>query len=303
MGLARLLGALPKDFVLTLVDVGSAGGLNPRWQPFRSVVSAVLFDPRETTASGALGRGETRVYPVALGDQAGEAKLHITALPNMSSFLPPDGEVFGRYRKKGADAQIVRSETVPVERLDALAEADGFRPHVLKVDTQGSELLVLEGAEECLKSVLLAEVEVSFFQRYVGQPVFADIEAWMKRHGFELIELHRLKRYRAANGLGIRHSLTGDGQRSGRVTYGDAIFLRKEDAILRAAAADDGASVLRAAVALIAYGKADLAAALLEKGRDLLPADRAESIGKALEGLNRWRLIPGLAGLLKPRPY
>ena len=300
MGLARLLTALPKDFVLTLVDVGSAGGLNPRWRPFRSIVSAILFDPRETAASGVLGRGKTRVYPVALGDQAGEAKLHITALPNMSSFLRPDDGVFGRYRKKGADAQIVRSETVPVERLDSLAEADGFRTHVLKVDTQGSELMVLKGAEQSLKSALVAEIEVSFFQRYVGQPVLADIEAWMKQQGFELIELHRLKRYRAANRLGIRHSLIGDVQRSGRVAYGDAIFLRSEGAILHAGATDDGASVIRAAIALIAYGKADLAAALLDKGSDLLPPERAKAIAAALDGLNRWRIIPRIAGLLKP---
>lgn len=299
MGLARLIAALPRDFVLTLVDVGSAGGLNPRWRPFQSIISAILFDPREAGASGALGRGQTRVYPVALSDQPGEAELHITALPNMSSFLRPDPKVFGRYRKKGADAKVVHSEMVRVERLDSLAQADGFRPHVLKVDTQGSELMVLKGAEQSLQSVLLAEIEVSFFQRYVGQPVFADIEAWMQQRGFELIELHRLKRYRAANSLGIRHSLTGDAQRSGRVTYGDAIFLRNEDAIQAAAASDGGTSLLRAALALIAYGKADHAAALLENGRQFLPADRAEPIARALGALNRWRFFPRVAGLLK----
>ena len=66
---------------------------------------------------------------------------------------------------------------VPVDRLDTLASADGFQPDVLKIDTQGSELMVLEGATKTLlKSVVLAEIEVSFFQRYVDQPVFADIE-------------------------------------------------------------------------------------------------------------------------------
>ena len=299
MELARLIAALPQDFVLTLADVGSAGGLHPRWRPFRPILSAILFDPREAAASGRLGPGETRIYPVALSDQAGEAQLHITALANMSSFLQPDPGVFGRYRKKGADAQVVRTEQVSVERLDALARTDGFRPHVLKVDTQGSELMVLKGAEGCLKSVMLAEIEVSFFQRYAGQPVFADIEAWMKRQRFELIELHRLKRYRAANSLNIRNSPTNDEQRSGRVAYGDAIFVRNEDSILAAAATDDGTSLIRAAVALLAYGKADHAAALLDRGRDLLPAKHISHIGEALTALSRRRLIPRLAGLLK----
>ncbi len=299
MGLARLIAALPQDFFLTLVDVGSAGGLHPRWRPFRSILSAILFDPREAAASGSLGRGHNRVYPVALSDQAGTAKLHITELANMSSFLEPDPNVFGRYFKKGKDARTVSTESVVVERLDALAQSDGFQPHVLKVDTQGSELMVLKGAQQALASAVLVEVEVSFLQRYVGQPVFADVEAWMKQRGFELIELYRLKRYRAANSLGIRSSLTDDGQRSGQVAYGDAIFVRSQAAIVEAAAKDQGASVLRAMVALLAYGKADHAAALLDRGRESLPVDLANAIGEALAAHSRWRLLPRLVSLAK----
>ena len=297
MGVRRLISALPPDFFLTFVDVGSAGGLHKRWRPFQPILSAILFEPREGgTASGSLGRGQSRTYPVALSDRAGEVELYITALANMSSFLEPDPDVFGRYRKKGADARVVATEMVPVERLDALAEADGFRPDVLKVDTQGSELLVLKGAENSLASVVVAEIEVSFFRRYVGQPVFAEIEAWMNERGFELVELHKLKRYRAANSLGIRQPLLGGAQRSGRVAYGDAIFMRSPDSILSAARQDDGATLLKAIVALLAYGKADHSAALLDAGRDLLPKARYEAVREALSGMKR--ILPPLSSLL-----
>lgn len=303
MGIQRLIAALPANFVMTLVDVGSAGGLHSRWRPFRPILSSILFDPREVSASGSFGPGRTRIYPVALSDQAGEAPLHITQLANMSSFLRPDPAVFGRYRKKGRDAEIASIESVPVERLDMLARTDGFKPDVVKIDTQGSELMVLKGAEESLKSVLLAEVEISFFQRYVGQPVLADIEAWMKERGFELIELYRLKRYRAANSLGIHQPLLGGGQRSGRIAYGDAIFLRKEEQILSAAANDGGLSLLRAMVALLAYGKSDQAAALLDRGGGTMPSTLLASVSEALAALNRRRLIPLLSGLVKRVRY
>jgi FkbM family methyltransferase len=297
MSLRRLIAAFPDDFVLTFVDVGSAGGLHKRWRPFRPVLSAVLFEPREGgTASGALGRGQSRTYPVALSDRAGEVDLHITQLANMSSFLEPDASVFGRYRKKGADAKVVGTEKVPVDRLDALSAADGFKPDVLKVDTQGSELLVLRGAEDSLRSVLVAEIEVSFFRRYVDQPVFAEIEAWMNARGFELIELHRLKRYRAANSLGIRRPLLGGAQRSGRVAYGDAIFMRGQDSMVAAAREDGGASVLKGVLALLAYGKADHAAALLDAGRETLPVGRADAVATALAGMKR--ILPPLSSLL-----
>ena len=297
MGASRLISALPADFVLTVVDVGSAGGLHKRWRPFEPMLSAVLFEPREGgSASGSLGRGQSQTYPVALGDRPGQVDLYITQLANMSSFLKPDADVFGGYRKKGADARVVATEKVPVDRFDALAEADGIRPDVLKIDTQGSELLVLQGAEHSLSSVLVAEIEVSFFRRYVGQPVFAEIEAWMNERGFELIELHKLKRYRAANSLGIRQPVLGGAQRSGRVAYGDAIFMRSPDAILAAARKDGGTSVLKAMVALLAYGKADHAAALLDAGKELMLKDRYEAVRKALGSMKR--ILPPLSSLL-----
>lgn len=304
MALQRLFGALPSDYFLTLVDVGSAGGLAKRWRAFAPILSAVLFDPREGAASGELGRGKIRVYPVALSDTPGEAELYLTALPNMSSFLKPDPQVFARYRKKGRDAAVASTEMVKVDTLDALAQTDGFKPSVLKVDTQGSELLVLNGAKQALESVVLAEIEVSFFQRYEGQPVLADIQAWMGSHGFELIELYRIKRYRAVNTLGIYQPLLGGWQRSGRAAYGDAIFLRNPDSILAAARNDNGASLISAIVALIAYGKADHAAALLDQADGLLPEERIAALRAGLSGLYRgrlWRELGGLAARIRGR--
>ena len=300
MSLRPLIAALPADFVLTFVDVGSAGSLHERWQPFQSILSAVLFEPRDGgTATGSLGRGQSRTHPVALGDRAGEVDLHITALANMSSFLEPDASLFGRYRKKGADARVVSTERVPVERLDALAAADGFTPDVLKVDTQGSELLVLKGAEDSLRSVIVAEIEVSFLRRYVDQPLFADIEAWMNARGFELIELDRLKRYRAANSLRLRQPPVEGLQRSGRLAYADAIFMRRTESIVALAHEDGGASVLKGMIALLAYGKTDQAVALLDAGRETLPADVAGAVHAALAGMKRKGIISSLMAFVR----
>ena len=101
-----------------------------------------------------------------------------------------------------------------------------------------------------------------------------------------------------ANRLGIRHNLLGGWQRSGRAAYGDAIFLRKPDSILATARHDDGASLEAAVVALIAYGKADYAAALLDQGQNLLPSERLEALSSALSALHRRRLLPELTRIV-----
>jgi FkbM family methyltransferase len=284
---SRFVDAFPADFYLTLVDVGSAGGAQPRWKRFVPLLSAVLFDPREPAASGQLGRGQTRVYPVALAAMTGEAVLNVTALANMSSVLEPNLPLMQTFRKKGPHAEVVERVKVPVTTLDALAAADRFAPDVLKIDTQGSELQVIDGARGVLAgSVVLAEVEVSFLMRYHGQPLFDEIVVAMRGLGFELIELHRLKRYRAMNTLGIANVGLGGGQRAGRIAYGDAIFLRSEADLI----ARGGAALLKAILALVAYGKPDIAARLLESGRTTLHTQVVAAMARELRAIASARM-------------
>ena len=276
MSLRPLIAALPADFVLTFVDVGSAGSLHERWQPFQSILSAVLFEPREGgTATGSLGRGQSRTHPVALGDRAGEVDLHITALANMSSFLEPDASLFGRYRKKGADARVVSTERVPVERLDALAAADGFTPDVLKVDTQGSELLVLKGAEESLR----------FRDRRRNRSVLPPSlrrPAVVRRHR-GLDERPRLRAHRArpAEALsGGEQPQAPPAARRGTPALGPPRVRRCDlhgEARNRSShwrTRTAGRAYSKGMIALLAYGKTDQAAALLDAGRETLPAGR-----------------------------
>lgn len=287
MSLSAIVNSFPADSAITVVDVGSAGGLQTRWRPLLPILSAVLFDPREAEATGSLGRGQTRVYPVALGREAGEATLHLLALPNMSSTLPPNRELLSGFRKKGAHSEIVSTETLPIEPLDAIAARDAFAPDVLKVDTQGSELEILAGARGSLeRSVVVAEVEVSFLERYQGQPLWDDIVRFMRDAGFDLIELSRLKRYRALNKAGVANVGLGSGQRAGRVAYGDAIFLRNEKTIVERGEA----ALTKAIVALVAYGKPDIAARLLDLGSDKIAPPVRDGLGKALRSLGGSRL-------------
>ena len=72
--------------------------------------------------------------------------------------------------------------------------------------------------------------------------------------------------------------------------------MRSPDAIIAAARGDGGATVLKAMVALLAYGKADHAAALLDAGKELMPKDRYEAVRKALGSMKR--ILPPLASLL-----
>lgn len=284
-----LLGACRPGFELVLADIGSAGGLKDRWVPARPVVSAMLFEPREGGAPRKLGRDT--LYPVALGSTPGRVPLNVTALPNMSSTLEPNAELMETFRKKGEHTAITGTVDMPVDTLDAIAAREGKQVDAIKVDTQGSELGILEGARACLSgSLFVAEIEVSFFERYRGQPLLRDVEAFMAGHGFELVDLYRLKRYRRGNSFGIGNISLGRGQRAGRLAYGDALFLLSEDSLVRRIEAEGEDLAMKAILALLVYGKADVAAALFERVRASFDARRGEVVAAYFRSLSRQQL-------------
>lgn len=288
--LKSLLRALPPQFAVTLADVGSAGGLKDRWQPAASRVHALLFEPRDAGAPVQV-EGANRIFPVALADSAGARELHITAMANMSSLLEPNAGLLGRFRKKGPDARVTRRVQIPVDTLDALLQREGLAVDALKVDTQGSELSILQGATRALAdSVVLAEVEISFIERYVGQALAHEVMEWMHSRGFELVEIYRLKRYRWLNSLEVGNVGIGGGHRAGQLAYGDAVFVAGDALLQRRWSALDPASrsnqVLALLISLLVYGKADTAAAKFDTYGSLLEPVPREAMHA---WLRRWR--------------
>jgi FkbM family methyltransferase len=289
MPYSAFIRCLPADFRLVLADAGSAGGLHKRWRAARPVVSAMLFEPRDGGAPRQEGRD--RVYPVALGEKAGRGTLHVTAFANMSSMRKPDTTLFQGFYLKGERAEVTGTHDLPVDTLDAVAARDGIAIDAIKIDTQGSELDILRGARQALaRSVICVEAEVSFLQRYTGQPLGAEVIAFMAGEGFELIDLSRLKRYRRINSAGIANIGLGGGQRAGRISHCDTFFMRGERHLLermRERPAEAEGLALKAILLLLIYGKPDMAAALFDASHGMIDSARAVSIGAHFRILKR----------------
>ena len=104
-------------------------------------------------------------------------------------------------------------------RLDDVKEA--VEADLLKVDVQGAEILVFQGALACLKTALIVDVEVDFIPLYKNQPLFADVDAFLRVHGFSL---HHLQHY----GLTFKPNLAPPhvAAASQQSAWGDAVYVR-----------------------------------------------------------------------------
>jgi methyltransferase FkbM-like protein len=80
--------------------------------------------------------------------------------------------------------QVVATGQVDTVRLDDVAEIRAQGCDLLKLDTQGSEAVILAHATGTLKNCLIVQTEVEFVQLYEDQPLFADVDQLLRAHGF-----------------------------------------------------------------------------------------------------------------------
>jgi FkbM family methyltransferase len=277
---------LPADLQIILADIGSAGGIHKRWAPVRDHVTAILFDPLDEST----GSGRDRYFPVAVASGKGIATLNVTKRVSMTSTLLPNQPLLSRFWDKPEHTQIVSTMEIPTDSLDCVMRASSIALDAIKIDVQGGEYEILAGASDVLASSLfLAEVEVSFLERYSGLRTFKDIVSLMARSGFDLIDVSRIKRYRYRNSFGIVNPGLGLGDRAGRLAFCDAIFMLNDDTLLERIEAGGGENgpnlALKAILVLLVYGKADIAAWIFDAARERIDPKAAEALSLYFKGL------------------
>jgi FkbM family methyltransferase len=113
-----------------------------------------------------------------------EIEVEVSAESDMSSILP-QSELL---RRVSPSSRVVGRERVPLRRLDGLFNEwvrDGDRAY-LKIDAQGFEPRVLEGARGALPRIVGIEVEMALVRCYEGERDWREMIDALNRDGFAL---------------------------------------------------------------------------------------------------------------------
>jgi len=95
------------------------------------------------------------------------------------------------YKETMGSAADGHEIEVAMVRLDDVASENNLvPPYLLKVDVQGAELDVLDGAQNILSDCEAVVLEVSLFQFMRGQPEFCEVIAYMKEREFVPYDIH-----------------------------------------------------------------------------------------------------------------
>jgi FkbM family methyltransferase len=239
----RKSAAIYKDLLgrnLVVVDVGCRWGFADFWQQLSPYIVLYGFDPDPVECErlrASYKDPNVHLVPLALADRAGERILYLTREMACSSLYRPDPSLTGSLPELACASEVGTSK-ICVTTLDEWSAANGVSGiDFIKLDTQGAELDVLRGGEHALDSVRALEVEVEFNPIYLNQPLFGEVDKFLRDRGFVLWKLSTLAHYSRGDtsraeeqpntnyydSQTVSHAVL-----SGQLYWGHAYYVRKE---------------------------------------------------------------------------
>lgn len=149
------------------------------------------FEPIETNFLELRKRSDRDskwiVRRAALGNSNDRKPINVMSGTVLSSFHLPSKWGEAEY---GAGLEISRVESVDVFRLsDIFEEVVGVQSDagiMLKIDTQGFEFDVLQGAEECLSRIAVVQAELPIISLYEDSAANEQVVQHLKERGLHL---------------------------------------------------------------------------------------------------------------------
>ncbi|MHC4308851.1 MAG: FkbM family methyltransferase [Planctomycetota bacterium] len=200
---------------LVVFDVGAyVGDITTAYAEIFPQATMHCFEPFPNSFKklGRLTKSKhIKPYQIALSNQKGKAKLLVNTDQSCNSMFPRPTTGAKYYSKS---SQIIDQIEVETQTMDTFCDSEGIADiDILKLDVEGAELKVLNGATRILteKRIKLIFTEVMFVAHYEGGCLFHEVSDFLSRYHYTLYNLYNLKR-----------------ARNGWLRWGNAIFLNPQ---------------------------------------------------------------------------
>jgi FkbM family methyltransferase len=178
---------------ITLIDVGASdGSFTAAIEKQFGIHRALLVEPipeRCVQLRNRFNPAMVSIFEGVVSDHAGAIEMEILNWDYSSSILPVRRDI--QSVAEAFDLTVRKRITAKVQTLDGLVQERGFFGDIdlLKLDTQGSELMILHGATRTLASTKFLLTEVSFKPLYKNSAVFVEIHDFLTSQGFILLSV------------------------------------------------------------------------------------------------------------------
>ena len=171
-----------------ITDIGASPITSNELPPYMALLRSgnadiVGFEPHAKALDALnLAKGPHETYlPHAVAD-GNRHTLHSCMAAGMTSLLKPNPEVLKLFHGFPMWGTVLSTEEIDTVRFDDVEETAGT--DMIKIDIQGGELMVLKNSQNRLKDVLVIHTEVEFLPMYQDQPLFSDVDSFLRSKGF-----------------------------------------------------------------------------------------------------------------------
>jgi len=174
------VGANIGQYGMKLRDIGYKGRIIS-FEPLSSAYEKLIFNIKNDKSWEAANHG--------IGNICGKAEINIAGNSYSSSIL----EMLPSHIKSAPDSKYIGKEHIELRTLDSVFESyngnlNGERI-LLKIDTQGYEKNVIEGAKKPLKFIDTIQLEMSLVPLYDGELLFNEMYNLLYDKGYRLISI------------------------------------------------------------------------------------------------------------------
>lgn len=203
---------LKNENVKVIFDVGASDGrTSVLYHEMFPQATIYTFEPNPKSFQNLLKTCEDKPYIVplnfAISDNIGKVSFTITALDDASSLLEPNetGSGFDRYHTEKEKIEVNTTTIDEICTKYGITNID-----ILKLDTQGAEVMALKGAKNILnnKAIKLIYSECQFIKLYKNAALFFEINAFLETRNYNLFNLYNFNY-----------------NQKGQLSWGDCIFL------------------------------------------------------------------------------
>lgn len=186
-----LLKYLKDNSITNCFDVGANTGQYAKFIRSAGFNGKIFsFEPQskafEQLSKNAKGDSQWEVYNIGLGDSDGKAIINISKNSVSSSIL----DIHNSLVETAPETEYISKEEIKISRLDTFLKEIGFTNRFfLKLDAQGFESKILEGAAGCFNSIYALQLELSYVSLYKGEKLFDEMKEFIESSGFYLSSL------------------------------------------------------------------------------------------------------------------
>ena len=191
-----------------VIDVGANTGQYARFLRrqvgYRGLIISFEPDPANFAKLEKVSQADEQwiIQGYALGKENAKLELNIMKNSEFNSFLDPDHSETDQCLEKNAVVSRIEVDVKTLnEVLPRFRETHEFNRVFLKLDTQGFDLDVFNGASECVDMIAGVQTEVSVLPIYKEMPSVVDSLNLFRSNGFEVSGMYAVSESRFPHAL------------------------------------------------------------------------------------------------------